>query len=102
MVLQELLGKEEFAYSKNIESIKPLVLNLTLSTDKEGKRTGELRKKFLIKAENTSFWSELFSASLSGKTIKAEVIIEFSNPFLSAIKLKEWGLLKTGTVIKEK
>ena len=90
-----------FAYSKNIQEIKPLILNLVLSHNPKGMPQGELRKVFLIKDENKDFWIEFFAASLTGTPVKAEVLIEFTNPFLSAAKLKQWGLLKPGITIKE-
>lgn len=93
---------ENFEYSKNIEEIKPLILNLTITKNEHGKNIGELRKVFTIHESNKAFWSEFFAASLSGTPIKAQVLIEFRNPFLSALKLKELGLLKKGITIKEK
>ena len=90
---------ESFVYSKNIQEIKPLVLNLTLSINPKGQHVGELRKVFLIKEENKEFWKEFFASSLNGLPIKAEVLIEFRNRDFSALKIKQWGLLKEGIQI---
>lgn len=89
-----------FVYSNKIQEIKPLVLNLTISKNPNGENIGELRKVFLIRNENKEFWKEFFAASLQGIPIKAEVLIEFRNPGISATKLKSWGLLKEGITIK--
>ena len=94
------MADNNFVYSKNIHEIKPLILNLTLSQNPDGQRYGELRKKFLIKeGENDEFWKEFFAASLQGKPVRAEVLIEFRNRDFSALKIKQWGLLKEGIKI---
>lgn len=89
---------EEFIYSEGIEEVKPLTLNLSLRRKPDGSIEGELRKKVAIN-KNSEFWIELFSKSLQGKTIKAPVIIVFRDPFGSACKLKQLGLLKADTKI---
>jgi len=91
---------EDFIYSKDIEEIKPMTLNLTLFRQDETHVKGELRKKFTIDLNNSETWVELFSKSLEGKPIKANIIIAFRNPFRSACQLKELKLLKTGTKLK--
>jgi hypothetical protein len=91
---------EEFIYPERIEEIKPLVLSLTLSKH-DGKIVGELRKKFLIKEEQKEFWVKFFNASLQNKPINAKVQIVFRDKLSSACTLKELGLLKKDTVIKE-
>lgn len=92
---------DDFVFTKDIEEIKPMTLNLTLDNQVvDGKIKGALRKKFTIDLKNPDLWLELFSKSLEGKTIKANVIISFNNPFNSACKLKALGLLKPGTKIK--
>ena len=91
---------DDFIYSKDIEEIKPMTLNLTLGQLKDNKIQGELRKKFTIDLNNKETWVELFSKSLEGKTIKANIIITFRNRFNSACHLKQVGLLKPGTKLK--
>jgi len=91
---------DDFIYTKDIEEIKPMVLNLTLGRVIDHKVQGELRKKFTINLENKESWVNLFSNSLEGKPIKANIIITFKNKFNSACHLKEIGLLKPGTKIK--
>ena len=91
---------EEFIYSEGIEEVKPLTLNLSLRKKLDGSIEGELRKKVAI-SKDSAFWIELFSKSLQGKPIKAPVIIVFRDPFGSACKLKELGLLKADTKIKD-
>lgn len=91
---------DDFIYSKDIEEIKPMTLNLTLGQVVDKKIQAELRKKFTIDLNNKETWIELFSKSLEGKTIKANIIITFRNKFNSACHLKQIGLLKPGTKIK--
>jgi hypothetical protein len=91
---------DDFIYSKDIEEIKPMVLNLTLGKVVDHKVQGELRKKFTIDLDNKETWIELFSKSLEGKPIKANIIIAFRNKFNSACHLKQINLLKPGTKIK--
>ena len=91
---------DDFIYTQDIEEIKPLTLNLTLTHRNERYVKGELRKKFTIDLQDPKIWMDLFSASLEGKPIKSSVIITFRNPFRSACQLKELKLLKPGTKIK--
>lgn len=91
---------EDFIYTEDIENINPMTLNLTLTSRDEHRVMGELRKKFTIDLNHPEQWVELFSSSLEGKPIKANVIITFRNSFTSACKLKELGLLKPGTKVK--
>ena len=91
---------DDFIYSEDIEEIKPMTLNLTLVRQDATHIKGELRKKFTIDLNNPDAWVELFSKSLEGKTIKANIIIAFRNPFRSACQLKELKLLKPGTKLK--
>jgi hypothetical protein len=91
-----------FIVNKGKQKVNPLTLNLNVSIDDNGKITGELRKVFFITDINKKFWVNFFATSLSGVPIKAEVVIEFRDPFLAATRLKQMGLLKPRTVIKEK
>ena len=92
---------DDFIYTKDIEEIKPMTLNLTLGNQVvDNKLKAELRKKFTIDLSNPDIWVELFSKSLEGKTIKANIIISFRNPFRSACQLKQLSLLKPGTKVK--
>jgi len=92
---------DDFIYTKDINEIKPMTLNLTLSNQIiNNKVKAALRKGFTIDLNNPDFWVNLFSASLEGKSIKANVIISFDNKFTSACKLNKLGLLKKGTKIK--
>ena len=75
-------------------------LNLTLFKKKDGTIIGEFRKKITINEENQIHFIDLFSNSLEGKPIQSKVIIAFRDPFISANRLKEFGLLKKGTQIK--
>jgi len=92
---------DEFIYSEGIEEIASLTLNMTLHKKSKNKIEGEFRKKFTIDLEEPDFWIELFSNSLEGKDIKAPVLIVFRDKFGSACKLKELGLLKPNTKIKD-
>jgi len=91
---------DDFVYSEGIEEVKPLTLNLSITRKPNGSIEGEVRKKIVIDL-NSDFWIELFSKSLQGKPIRAPVIIVFRDPFGSACKLKELGLLKADTKILE-
>jgi hypothetical protein len=91
---------EDFVYTTDIEEIKPMTLNLTIVERTNKTIKAELRKKFTIDLENPKVWIDLFSASLEGKPIKANIIIAFRNPFKSACQLKQLKLLKPGTKIK--
>jgi hypothetical protein len=97
-----VLLEPEFEYTKDINEINPITLNITLSKIQNDVLTFELRKKIQIKltdSETKQFWINFFSNSLEGKKIKASMIIAFRDRFGSACKLKQMGLLKPKTKI---
>lgn len=97
-----VFAEPQFVYSDKIEEITPLTLNLTFSKKDEDTIAIELRKKasvYLSEEDSKKFWTEFFSRSLEGKTVKANIIIVFRDKFGAACKLKELGLLKKGTKI---
>ena len=87
-----------FCYSENIAEVNPLILNLTL-TKPNGVKTGDLRKKIPMLKKDAEFWGKVIMAMLLKEPIETEVLIEFRNPGLSALKIKQWGLLKEGIKI---
>lgn len=91
--------KEEFVYTEHIDEIKPLTLNLTI-TSTNGQIKGELRKVFIINKVNKAFWSQFFETSLSDKPISANVQIVFRDKFASGARLAELNLIHKGTKIK--
>jgi len=95
-----LMTTDDFIYSRGIEEIKPMTLNMTLHK-RPGSVVVEFRKKVIINLSDAVFWTEFFSRSLEGKPIKANVMVVFRDAFGSACKLKELGLLKPETKIKE-
>jgi hypothetical protein len=90
----------DFIYTEQIEEVMPLVFNIALSKDR-GYDICEFRKKVSINDSTRPVLKKLFTAALAGKPVKIDVQIVFRDEVMSAIRLKEMGLLDINISVKK-